>query len=98
MHNTRLARRQASAVRLDGAGILSWLHFGDLHIDEAFIVDATRKDQLVAGTVDIHAKVFDRARVVAATCCIDDGLPQRMSPIGTSVVCHVCRACSTARG
>jgi Icc protein len=33
-------------------------------------------------------KVLDRARVLVATCCIDDGPPQRMAPIGTSSVWH----------
>lgn len=85
-----------SVVNLDN-GVVSWKFnpLGDAPLvmitspaDEAFIVDATRKDQLVAGTVDIRTKVFDHARVVAATCSIDDGLPLRMSPIGTGPVWH----------
>jgi Icc protein len=39
--------------------------------DEAFFVDPTRADQVVHGTIEVHAKAWDAAGILSAQCRID---------------------------
>jgi 3',5'-cyclic-AMP phosphodiesterase len=55
--------------------------------DRSLIVDAERTDQLVRGTVQIRAKIFDGSGpVVRVTCHIDGAAARPMARIGETSV------------
>ncbi len=52
--------------------------------DKQLITDPSRPNQVVRGTVELRAKVWDDKGVASATYQIDNGTPQPLTRIGTS--------------
>lgn len=83
-----------SITNLD-RGVVSW-KFKALESEWPFVmitspVDRrfmTRPEQLVRGTVEVRAKVWDRSGIVRATCWLDDAEPHSMSRIGRTAAWH----------
>jgi len=49
-----------------------------------FITDAKRGNQLLRGTIEVHAKAWGRFGISSARCRVDDGPWRVISPIGTT--------------
>lgn len=52
--------------------------------DKQLITDATKANQVIRGTVDVRAKVWDDKGVSSATYDVDNGTPQPLTRIGST--------------